>query len=311
MVVDLTIIIVTWNTRELTRTCLASIREADPLHNWRVVVVDNASRDGTSTMIREEYPWVHLRVNEKNIGFARANNLILREVTTQYVLFLNSDTLLSKEAVPGFLEFMASHQEVGLTGCQLVYPDGRLQNSIVFFPSLLTELTNKSLLQRIAPGRFPGKRQSFTYPLEVDSVIGAAMMGRMEALRSVDFFDEQYFLFLEETDLCFRLKQKGWRVIFLPHVKVVHLQGQSVSQVKPQARVEYQRSLIRYFEKNHGPHRASIIRRYGYLKSWIGLVGALPGRILGSGNRSSWEKYRYLLSWYQRGCPDHMGLQSE
>ncbi len=305
---NLTIIIVTWNTRDLTRGCLASIEKADPRHIWEVVVVDNASADGTPEMIRAIFPWVRLRCNDRNLGFGRAHNLVLRETSSEFVLLLNSDTLLPAEAVSELLRFMDSHPDVGLAGGQLIYPDGRLQNSIAFFPSLLTELTNKSLLQKLFPKKFPGKRHRFTSPVEVDSVIGAAMMIRMEALKSVGFFDEGYFFFLEETDLCLRLKQRGWKVYFLPHVRIIHLQGRSVRQVKPRARVEYQRSLIRFFEKSHGPAAGWVIRWYGYLKVWVGLLGALPRRIVSPRSCLSWEKYRYLLTWYHRGCPKDMGL---
>ncbi len=309
MPVDLTIVIVTWNTREMIRNCLASIEKADPDHTWDVIVVDNASEDQTPAMIRERFPWVRLKVNKTNLGFGRANNLVLKEVASPYVLCLNSDTLLLKETIPAFLKYMQANPKVGLAGGQLIYPDGRLQNAIAFFPTLLTELTNKSLLQALFPKKFPGKYHPPTLPTEVDSVIGAAMMIRMEALKSVHYFDEGYFFFLEETDLCFRLKAAGWKIVFLPHVQIVHFQGSSVRQVKPQARVEYQRSLIRYFGKNHGPVSAKIIRKYGYLKSWVGLLGALLGRLLKHGQTPAWEKYTYLLAWYHKGCPDDMGLQ--
>ncbi len=309
MPADLTIIIVTWNTREMTRACLASIEKADPYRTWTVVVVDNASEDDTPEMIRQMYPWVHLVVNERNLGFGRANNLALKSVESEYALLLNSDTILHEETVPELLHFMEDHPEAGIAGCQLVYPDGRLQNSIVSFPTLLTELTNKSLLQIIFPEKYPGKRQRFASSVEVDSVIGAAMMMRMEAVKSVGLFDEDFFFFLEETDLCFRLKRQGWKVFFLPHVRIIHFQGSSVRQVKPRARVEYQRSLIRYFKKNHGAGSANIIRYHGYLRAWIGLIGALPERIVRRGPTLSWDKYTHLLSWYHKGCPEGMGLQ--
>ena len=306
----LTIIIVTWNTRELTLGCLASIEKADPFHAWRVIVVDNASSDQTPESIREKFPWTELIANRENLGFGRANNLALRQVTSKYVLCLNSDTQLSEKTVPVFLDFLDANPEVGLAGGQLIYPDGRLQNSIAPFPTLLTELTNKSLLQALFPKNFPGKRHRPIHPFEVDSVIGAAMMVRMEAFRSVGFFDEGYFFFLEETDLCFRLKKAGWRIVFLPDARIIHFQGSSVRQVKPRARVEYQRSIIRYFEKNHGPLAAGVIKWHGYLSAWIGLLGALPERLLKTQSPRSWAKYSYLLSWYHKGCPDTMGLQS-
>ncbi len=305
----LTIVIVTWNTRELTLGCLASIEKADPSHAWRVIVVDNASSDQTPESIREKFPWVELIANRENLGFGRANNLALRQVTSKYVFCLNSDTRLPEKTVPVFLDFLDANPEAGLAGGQLIYPDGRPQNSIASFPTLLTELTNKSLLQVLFPRKFPGKRHRPTRPTDVDSVIGAAMMIRMEALRSVGYFDEGYFFFLEETDLCFRLKKAGWRIVFLPAARIIHFQGSSVRQVKPRARVEYQRSLIRYFEKNHGPFTAGVIKWHGYLSAWIGLLGALPGKFLRTPPSLSWEKYRHLLAWYHKGCPDTMGLQ--
>jgi len=305
---ELTIVIVTWNTREITRLCLESIHKADPNHLWKVVVVDNASEDHTPEMIRNEFPWVYLVVNERNMGFGRANNLALRQVKTRYALLLNSDTILPRETVPLFLRFMDDHPRVGLAGGQLIYPDGRLQNSIVSFPTLLTELTNKSILQVLFPKKYPGKRHHIDQPLEVDSVIGASMMIRVDAAASVGFFDEDYFFFLEETDLCFRLKRQNWKSFFLPGPKIIHYQGSSVRQVKPQARVEYQRSLILFFKKNYGSVPARIIRYYGYFKAWVGLIAAFPGRVSKTNHHLSWQKYKYLLSWYHRGCPNDMGL---
>jgi len=305
---DLSIIIVAWNTREMTRRCLESIQGADPEHGWDVIVVDNASQDGTPSMVRSLFPWVRLIVNKENLGFGRANNLVLRDVTTEFALLLNSDASLTKEAVSRFLRFMRSHPEVGVAGGQLVYPDGRLQNSIVSFPSLLTEMTNKSLLQILFPKRYPSKRLNFKGPMEVDSVIGAAMMLRMDAVRSVGYFDEDYFFFLEETDLCFRLRKRGWKIFFLPDVRIVHAQGSSVKQVRARARVEYQRSLHLFFEKNYGRGKARVVKGYGYLKAWADLLGALPSRLLNPSNAPRWEKYKHLLTWYHRGCPADMGL---
>lgn len=308
---NLTIIIVTWNTREMTSSCLSSIENADPGHTWKVVVVDNASGDHTCEMVKESFPWVHLVENERNLGFGRANNLALRRVKTKYALLMNSDTVLHKETVPEFLHFMEDHPEAGVAGGQLIYPDGRLQNSIVSFPTLLTELTNKSILQMIFPRRYPSKRLQISESLKVDSIIGAAMMVRVDALRTVGFFDEDYFFFLEETDLCLRLKKQGWKVFFIPNAKIVHYQGSSVRLVKPRARVEYQRSLILFFKKNYGPCHANIIKYYGYFKAWVGLIGALFGKIVEGEKYTTWRKYTYLLSWYHQGCPDNMGLSKE
>lgn len=304
----LTIIIVTWNTRELTRACLASLRDADPARDWDIIVVDNASMDGTPDMIRTEFPWVRLMVNQENLGFGRANNIALREVETEYAFLLNSDAELTRDAATKLLQFMEHHPDVGVTGGQLIFPDGRLQNAIVSFPSLVTELTNKSLLQVLFPRRYPGKRQRYAAPLEVDSVIGAAMMLRMDAARSVGFFDEDYFFFLEETDLCFRLRRRGWKVFFLPEARIVHHQGSSVGRVKARARVEYQRSLHLFFEKNYGPAKTKIIKAHGYIKAWVNLLGALPQRVFRPSRSPRWERYRYLLAWYHRGCPEAMGL---
>jgi len=306
----LTIIIVTWNTREMTRVCLQSIQRVDPDQAWDIVVVDNASRDGTAEMVRVEFPRVRLIVNRENLGFGRANNLALRRVDTDYALLLNSDAELTANAVNECLRFMEVHPDVAVAGGQLIYPDGRLQNSIAPFPSLLTELTNKSLLQMLFPRKFPGKRLRIEGPLEVDSVIGAAMILRVAAVSSVGFFDEDYFFFLEETDLCFRLRQNGWKVFFLPHARFIHHQGRSVAQAKARARVEYQRSLILFFEKNYGPARAKVVKVHGYLKAWINLLGALPARLFRSSRAHRWKRYRYLLAWYHKGCPADMGLSS-
>ena len=177
----LTIVIINWNTKEDLIGCLSSIKDGLGSPLFEVFVIDNGSKDGTSAGVREKHPWVELLENEKNLGFAKAANIALRRMKGRYVLLLNPDTRVRERAIETLFSFMEAHPEVGVAGAQLLNADGSKQNSIANFPSLATELLNKSLLRWLFPKRFPGKGRDYPEPIEVDSVIGACMMVRRDA----------------------------------------------------------------------------------------------------------------------------------
>ena len=147
---------------------------------------------------------------------------------------------------------MESHPDAGIAGVQLLNGDGSRQNSIANFPSLATELLNKSLLRWLFPERFPGKERDYSGPIEVDSVIGACMITRREAMEQVGTLDEDYFLFFEETDWCYRMKKAGWKVYHVPQAEIVHFQGRGAETKKREAKVEYYHSRYQFFKKNRG-----------------------------------------------------------
>ncbi len=245
---DISIIIVNWNTGELLKNCLSAVKETVRGLCREVIVIDNASSDGSVMMLRDCFPDVIVIENRENRGFGAANNQAMRVMKGRYALLLNSDTVLCEHAVERLFSFMEAHAEAGMACGQLLNADGSKQNSIASFPSLFTLLMNASLLEYLFPARFPSKRYNCERPLEVDSCIGACLMVRKKAIDEVGMFDERYFFFFEETDWALQMRRAGWKSCHLPEAQIYHLQGQSIGQ-NIRSRAEFYRSRYQFFRK--------------------------------------------------------------
>ena len=171
------------------------------------------------------------------------------------------------------ITFMDDNPDVGIAGGQLINADGSLQNSIAPFPSLATELLNKRLLRIFFPRNFPGKEREYPFPIDVDSLVGACIIVRHKAIDEVGKLDEGYFFFMEETDWCLRMREQGWRVSFVPHARIIHLQGASAAMAKAEARIEFYRSRYRLFNKWQGRARM-ILLKLGLMLRLMGEVAA-------------------------------------
>ena len=250
--IDISIIIVNWNTKDLLRNCLNSVSKTVHKLLFEVIVVDNASSDGSVAMLESEFPSVIRIVNTENKGFGAANNQALAIMKGKYALLLNTDTVLMPEAVNKLWNFCEANYQAAIVCGQLLNADGSKQNSIASFPGLLTLTANTSLLEYLFPGRYPSKRYKHTFPIEVDSAIGACMMIRKKALDETEVFDERYFFFFEETDLAYKMRLKGWVIYHVPDAFIYHLQGQSVGN-NINSRVEFYRSRYQFLRKWHGP----------------------------------------------------------
>ena len=211
--VDISFIIVNWNTRDILIDCLNSIYKTVTDIGFEIYVVDNNSTDGSREATKKRFPDVKLIENKTNTGFAHANNQALRIMQGRFAVLLNTDAVLQEGAIKSLLSFMNNSPEAGIAGVQLLNQDGSRQNSIDNFPSPETEILNKSILRFFFPDKYPGKSRIHHNPIEVDSVVGACMMVRKEAMDEVGLFDEDYFIFLEETDWCFRMHKKDGRSI--------------------------------------------------------------------------------------------------
>lgn len=301
-------VIVNWNTRALLQKCLESIRRTVKKNSFEVWVVDNASSDDSVQMAGKRFPEARLVRNAENLGFARANNIALKRISGRYAVLLNSDTVLKKNAIDTLVDCMDRHPRAGVGGGSLLNEDGSRQNSIANFPTLATELLNKSLLRRLFPKRFPGKEHIPTGPVQVESVVGACMIVRKTAMDEVGLLDEDYFFFLEETDWCLRFKKKGWDVIHNPDAEIYHLRGGSARKVPVWARTEYWRSRYIFFRKNRGRLSCTLLKAGLITKLALGFVltGLLNFMTLFSGERlrSRLRLYAALLSWHLRGCPE-------
>lgn len=313
--IALNFVIVNWNTRQLLIDCISSIYSTVTDISYHIHVVDNGSVDGSVKAVHNQFPWVLVTENQENRGFAAAVNQALEKniATYTYSVLLNTDTLLQKGAIQTMYSFMEQHKEAGIVGAQLQKPDGTRQHSYDNYPTLATELLNKSLLRWLFPKKYPSKKTQATQPVEVESVIGACMMIRNRAIEDVGRLDEDYFFFLEETDWCYRMQKAGWKVYHVPDARVIHLGGQSKKRAPWQSQVEYCRSLYTFFRKNRSAFSYIVLRTFYLVKITLNLITNVGSNICVFFQN---EKLRYRLSIYYRLflwhlflCPDGMGLK--
>jgi GT2 family glycosyltransferase len=252
---DLSIIIVNWNTRDLLTRCLQSVYDTMSNLDFEVIVVDNASNDGSQAMVRQRFPQVRLIENDQNVGFASANNQALTVSQGHYSLLLNSDTIVLPHALEKMAQFADAHSEAGIIGCRLLNSDGSLQKSWASFPTFWSEVLGRN---------FRVRRQVEGEPLayEVDWVGGACLLVQLAAINEVGLLDESFFMYSEETDWCFRMRRQGWKVYYLPGVEVIHLGGGSASRANATQLVRLYDSKIRFFRKHYGARQTSLLR-YG------------------------------------------------
>ena len=309
---DVSVIIITRNTRALTGEAVRSVLAGDPVVTKEILVVDNGSSDDTATALPQEFPQIQLLRSETNLGFARAVNLAARQATGEFLLLLNSDARLMTEALTLALKWLRANPDCAVAGAQLLNADGSRQNSIANFPTLATELLNKSLLRRLWPKKFPGKEQTFPAPVEVETVVGAFMLIRRLVWDALGGLDERFFFFFEETDFCLQVRRKNLRVMHLPQVRVWHGQGQTAKQVSAAARIEYWRSRYRYFAKNSGLTTRLVLRTGLLTRLLVDWLAAGLMVLLTFGTSPRWRARLNVCSalagWHLRGCPSTTGL---
>jgi len=310
--VDVSVIIITRNTCALTRAAVQSVLDGHNVLEVEIIVTDNGSTDETPAILPREFFGIKFIRSETNLGFAQAVNLAAKSAAGEFLLLLNSDARHAPDALVQAVEWMRANPNCAVVGGQLLNSDGTRQNSIANFPTLATELFNKSLLRRIRPKKFPGKEQIFTKPIEVESVVGAFMLIRKSVWDMLGGLDERFFFFFEETDFCRQVRQKKLNVMHLPQVHVWHGQGQTAKQVSAAARIEYWRSRYCYFAKNFGATTqfaliVGLLLRL--LIDWLA-AGLLTGLTLGQNSR--WRLRLQICSrlvvWHLRGCPQRFGL---
>jgi hypothetical protein len=303
---ELKIINVNWNTRELLRNCLESVEATVRTLSHEIIVVDNASTDGSAAMLRERFPAVKRIENSENRGFGAANNQALRVMTGRYALLLNSDAVLTENAASELFTCMETHPEAAMACGQLLNADGSRQNSIAAFPTLLTLMTNISLLEYLFPRQFPSKRHSHSGVVEVDSGIGACMIVRKEAIDAIGMLDERYYFFFEETDWAFRMHRAGWKVLHVPTAFIYHMQGQSIGR-NLRSRIEFYRSRYQFFRKWKSGSYYLAVRLVILLRLVVDWLLTFLGVLLTAGFQKGlcdkWAVYGRLFVWHLRGCP--------
>ncbi len=281
---DISILIVSWNVADLLARCLASI-EAQTLPTQHshlrqlplagtetpatleVIVVDNASADDTVCMAAARFPWVQVQANRDNIGFSRANNQALAHSRGRWLLFLNPDTEVQPGALAAMLHFAQTHPQAGVVGPRLYHPDGSVQSSRRRFPTLLTAFWESTLLEQWWPHNPWAQRYRLAdrpddSVQEVDWLVGACLLIARPALDQAGAWDEGFFMYSEELDLCRRIKQAGWQIVFIPHASVMHHEGKSSEQVVAARHLRFQASKLRYFRIYHGSLAAASLRLF-------------------------------------------------
>ena len=309
---DLSVVVVTWNGWTFLSECLASLDRAirrPATLDLQVVVVDNGSEDGTCRELAARFPWAECIALPKNRGFAAGANAGLRRASGRHAVLLNNDTTVPAGALEACVAYIDAHPEVGVVGPQLRGPDGRKQNSVHNEPGLITEIVPGWLLQTVWPGRYPSKRQAPAGPVAVDAVLGACLVVRAEVLARVGLLPEDYFFFLEETDWCRAIRRAGWGVRHLPGVEVTHVHGATSKKRDPaRTRIEYHRSLYRFFRKNRGPAAFGALLAVRLVKSTLHVIVGAPAALFSRKAREQWWARWRVLAWHLSGRPEGWGL---
>jgi len=267
--VTLQIVIVSYRSRDYLRECLTSLCEHAPGHD--VTVVDNHSGDGTVEMVTREYPEVRLIANDRNVGFSTANNQAIRGGDSTYVLALNPDTRVTQGALDRLLELMEQQLEIGICGCRLELEDGTLDHAAKrSFPTVLGAL-----------GHFAGAQTQYRAPdVEVgpvDAVNGAFMLMRRRVLEEIGLFDEGYWMFMEDLDLCYRCWQAGYVVWYEPSATVVHVKHGSHGDIRsPKLDYAFHYGMHRFYRLHYAPQRSALVNAAVYGGIWSKFALAVP-----------------------------------
>lgn len=270
----LSFIIVSWNVRDLLRRALQSILDDAAAYQFEIIIIDNASTDGTVEMLHSDFtaptfPNIRVIPNPDNLGFTRANNQGLEIAQGRYLFLLNPDTELQPGATRALLGYMdaPAQASVGIVGPQLTNPDGSVQSSRRRFPTLPTALAEA--LYPSPPVRTPPLLRAYYMDdtsaadiQDVSWVVGAAMFARRAVYDQIGGLDERFFMYSEEVDWCLRARQAGWRVVYLPLARVTHHEGKSAAQVVARRDIHYHSSKVRYLKKHHGALQSEILRYF-------------------------------------------------
>lgn len=254
---DVSVIIVNWNTAQVTCDCLESVYQQTTGVEFEAIVIDNASSDDSIAMFKESFPQVILIENSDNRGFAAANNQGMAIARGRYILLLNSDTVVLENAIEKTVRFADSRSDAAVIGCRVLNPDRSLQPTCFMYPSVLNMVLSSSYLYKVFPNsKFFGRERMSWWDRndvrDVEVVTGCFMLVRREAMQQVGMMDERFFMYGEEADWCYRFKQSGWRVIFMPDAQIIHLGGASSNQIKPAMKMQLSAGLLQFVKKQKG-----------------------------------------------------------
>jgi len=302
----LSVIVVNWNTGDLLRRCLETIYADLAEIQAEVLVVDSASTDHSLIAAQEQFPQAFYILTQENVGFGSANNLALRQAMGDYLLLLNPDTLVHPGAIHTLLNYMVENPHVGASAPRLLNVDGSLQYSCSPEPTLGREFLRLFHLGGVRPdGYYPMDTWDLASPQRVDVILGACMLVRRTALDQAGLFDERFFMYSEEVDLCRRIRLAGWKIYWIPQAEVIHYGGQSTRQIATEMFVQLYRAKIEYFRKHHGTLQASLYKLILYTSGILRLILAPVGRLEPAPRG---EKHRTIAQNYQRLLRELPGL---
>jgi len=269
---DVSVVVVSYNTRELLRACLAAVHLSTG-STLELFVVDNDSSDGSAEMVETEFPSVVLIRNTENRGFAAANNVALSMATGRAFLLLNPDTVVAPDSIATLAGYLEANPDVGVCGPLVVNPDRSYQSCGYLYPTLLSEVQQAKNLGRliraiVGPAPLVAPHRA---PTDVDWVDGCCLMIRRQAIEEIGLLDEQFFMYAEELDWCFNANRRGWRIVAHPGTAIVHHGGQSSKQIAERSLALLVETRLRYYRKNLGlttavlvsiMYLAGVIKRY-------------------------------------------------
>ena len=264
------IIIVSYNTADLLDQCLESIERSDSRLDLDVIVIDNGSHDGSADLVAGRYPGVRLIRNSENLGFSKASNQGMRLSVADYVLLLNSDTVILPGSIDRVVEYLEANPDVGVVGCKVLKPDGTLDRpSRRSFPTPANSFYQRIGLTNLFPKsrRFAAYYLSYLDPDEValiDCVMGAYMMIRREVIDRIGLLDEDCFFYAEDIDYCFRAKQAGWQVAYYPKATIIHHRGASTAKSRRRATTYFHHSMLVFYRKHQAPYRSRLVNGLVY-----------------------------------------------
>lgn len=260
---DLSVLIVTYNVKSVVKNCFEKLKNSRDKLKKEIILADNDSSDGTASMVRDEFPEVVLIESQKNLGFARANNLAYKQAKGKYILLLNPDAFVEEDTVQKTVGFMERNPKCGILGCQLTDKSARPQMLIRRFPTpwrlfLLYSGIVKKLPQIPLFKGFNSINQNHSFACEVDWVPGSYFLARKEMIDEIGFFDRDYFLYYEDVDLCLRAKRNGWKIFYYPDARAIHIGGEAARKIgkitpsgKQLEKLKLQSEFM-YFRKNYG-----------------------------------------------------------
>ncbi len=297
--VDLSIIIVSWNVADLLAACLDSILHSPSIVHTEIIVVDSASSDGTPARTRANYPQIQLIEQTENLGFVRCNNIGLNAAQGRFLMLLNPDTEIIGDALARMCSYLDDHPDVGIVGPHTLNTDGTTQSTRRRFPTLAIGFLESTWLQPYAPpsilDHYYVNDQPDSGVYDVDWVQGSAMLVRREVYEQIGGLDEGFRMYSEELDWCKRAKDAGWRVVYLGTAHIIHHGGKSTQQVAARSHIHFQESKLRYFRKYHGRLTAHALRLFLLLN--YGWQLALEGGKALLGHKRALRQERMKQYW--------------